>query len=100
APQGSHHGERLTDRTIRFWREIMQKKLIAAPALAGLVALPVAGVVTWQLMDEYRVSQRPQDAMVETSAPKRPAPAVQREVEVEVEDRTLDLMPQAVVPPS
>lgn len=52
--QGNASGGRLTDRTFRFWREVMQKKLIAVPAFAGLVALPIAGVIGWQLMDELR----------------------------------------------
>ena len=73
APQGSGEPSRLTDRTIRFWREIMQKKLVATPAIAaGLVALPVAGVVSWQLMNETRFGPGPlDDAIVETEAPSR-----------------------------
>lgn len=76
APQASAAKERLTARTARFWRKIMQKKLVSVPAVAGLVALPVAGVVTWQLMDEYRPGFMPQeaaqpDAVVETAAPPR-----------------------------
>lgn len=71
ATQGSPADERLTDRTIRFWRELMQKKLIATPALAGLVALPVAGYVSWQLMEDFRVSMDPGQSAVETKAPER-----------------------------
>jgi Ca-activated chloride channel family protein len=69
--QGSPVSERLTARTIRFWRDVMSKKLIANPALAGLVALPVAGYVTWQVMDEFRFGRAPESATVETSAPER-----------------------------
>ncbi|MEO4000022.1 VWA domain-containing protein [Mesorhizobium sp. CAU 1732] len=69
--QGSPVSERLTARTIRFWREVMNKKLIANPALAGLVALPVAGYVTWQVMDEFRFGRDPESATVETTAPER-----------------------------
>jgi len=71
APQGSAKGKRLTDRTMRFWREMMQKKLVAAPALAGLVALPVAGYVGWQVMEEFRLASLPGDGFVETKAPER-----------------------------
>ena len=75
AAQGSAGALRLTDRTIRFWREMMQKKLVAAPALAGLVALPVVGYVGWQMMDELRLATAPggavRDAVVETRAPER-----------------------------
>lgn len=73
APQGTAARARLTDRTMKFWREMMQKKLVATPAIAaGLVALPVAGVVSWQLMDETRFGAAPDnDAVVETTAPDR-----------------------------
>ncbi len=49
----------------------MQKKLVAAPALAGLVALPVAGYVGWQVMEEFRLANGPGEAFVETKAPER-----------------------------
>ena len=71
--QGSGAGARLTAGTIRFWREIMRKKLIANPAFAGLVALPVAGIVTWQLLDEYRPAAPQEPAAVENDAPQRQA---------------------------
>ncbi len=51
ATQGSQAGLRLTDRVHKLWSEMMQKKLYAAPALAGLVALPVAGYLTFQLVE-------------------------------------------------
>ncbi|MGE0281155.1 MAG: von Willebrand factor type A domain-containing protein [Rhizobiaceae bacterium] len=41
---------RLTERAWKLWSEIMQKKMIAAPALAGLVALPIAGYATFELV--------------------------------------------------
>ena len=52
APQGSAEGLRLTHQIRKLWRETMQKKLLAAPALAGLVALPIAGYATFYLMEE------------------------------------------------
>ncbi|GAA2874313.1 Ca-activated chloride channel family protein [Aminobacter niigataensis] len=51
ATQGSAKTERLTERARKLWRDVMQKKLIAAPALAGLVALPIAGYATFYLME-------------------------------------------------
>ncbi len=51
APQGTADAGRLTERARKLWRDIMQKKLIAAPALAGLVALPIAGYATFYLME-------------------------------------------------
>lgn len=96
ATQGSAGGERLTDRTMRFWREIMQKKLVAAPALAGLVALPVAGYVGWQVMEELRLAQVPADAVVETKAPERRQ--TQARQEAETSERGVSEMMQAAPP--
>ncbi|TGV64059.1 VWA domain-containing protein, partial [Mesorhizobium sp. M00.F.Ca.ET.149.01.1.1] len=42
-PQGTFAGLRLTERARKLWREIMQRKLIATPAITALVALPIAG---------------------------------------------------------
>ncbi|TPN34101.1 VWA domain-containing protein [Mesorhizobium sp. B2-3-3] len=50
--QGSAAGLRLTERAQKLWSEIMQKKLIATPALAGLVALPIAGYAAFHLLRE------------------------------------------------
>lgn len=50
AAQGSAASHRLTERARMLWRDIMQKKLIV-PALAGLVALPIAGYATFYLME-------------------------------------------------
>ena len=52
APKGSHAQLRLTDRIGKIWREMMQKKLIAAPALTALIALPIAGYTTFHLMQD------------------------------------------------
>ncbi|AMS41953.1 MULTISPECIES: vWA domain-containing protein [Aminobacter] len=51
ATQGTANAGRLTERARKLWRDIMQKKLIAAPAFAGLVALPIAGYATFYLME-------------------------------------------------
>jgi Ca-activated chloride channel family protein len=50
ASQGSGSGQRLTGRARKLWRDIMQKKLFAAPAIAGLVALPIAGYTALYLL--------------------------------------------------
>ncbi|MBX3580765.1 MAG: VWA domain-containing protein [Rhizobiaceae bacterium] len=52
APKGSEAGHRLTDRLREIWREMMQKKMLAAPALTGLIALPVAGYTAFYLMQD------------------------------------------------
>ena len=92
APQGTGEGMRLTDRTKRFWREMMSKKLVAAPALVGLVALPVAGYVAWQVMEEFRLATAPGDAFVETKAPERQRLEAREEAarEAEVAERGID----------
>ena len=51
-PQGSAAPQRLTERARKLWSEIMNKKLMAAPAIAGLMALPIAGYITYYLMQE------------------------------------------------
>ncbi|CAG1000354.1 MAG: VWA domain-containing protein [Rhizobiaceae bacterium] len=52
APQGSEAPQRLTERARKLWSEIMNKKLMSAPAIAGLMALPIAGYVTYYMMQE------------------------------------------------
>ncbi|MER8591680.1 VWA domain-containing protein [Mesorhizobium sp. M1182] len=54
AAQGSVSGLRLTERAQRLWSEIMQKKLFATPAIAGLVALPIAGYATIYMLGESK----------------------------------------------
>ncbi|MGD9915746.1 MAG: VWA domain-containing protein, partial [Rhizobiaceae bacterium] len=53
APQGSAAKPRLTERLHKLWSETMQKKMIAAPALAGLVALPIAGYTALYLVKDF-----------------------------------------------
>ena len=69
ATQGTGNTDRLTERARKLWRDIMQKKLIAAPALAGLVALPIAGYATFYLMEgspfNFGAEQEIADAPVE-----------------------------------
>ena len=50
ATQGTARPRRLTDRAIKLWSGMMQKKLYATPALATLVALPLAGYTTYYLL--------------------------------------------------
>lgn len=74
APQGMAARPRLTSRALTLWREIMQKKLIATPAIAGLVALPIAGYTAFHLMQEQRSAVDAGGTVTETLADK-PAPA-------------------------
>ncbi|AZO43787.1 DUF3520 domain-containing protein [Mesorhizobium sp. M7D.F.Ca.US.005.01.1.1] len=68
--QGSVGGLRLTERAQELWSEIMQKKLIATPALAGLVALPIAGYATFHLLREQPPKFGGDEKITETLADK------------------------------
>lgn len=104
ATQGSPADERLTDRTIRFWRELMQKKLVATPALAGLVALPVAGYVSWHIMEDLRVGTGFDQSAVETEAPKRGRAERTQAADEVLADRAIDMLlspePAGEAPPA
>lgn len=68
--QGSVGGLRLTERAQKLWSEIMQKKLIATPAIAGLVALPIAGYATFHLLREQPPKFGGDEKITETLADK------------------------------
>ncbi|WP_027051352.1 VWA domain-containing protein [Mesorhizobium erdmanii] len=70
ATQGSVGGLRLTERAQQLWSEIMQKKLIATPALAGLIALPIAGYATFHLLREQPPKFGGDEKITETLADK------------------------------
>jgi Ca-activated chloride channel family protein len=53
ATQGKRPGRRLTSRAMELWREMMQRKLIATPAIASLLALPIAGYAAFELAREH-----------------------------------------------
>lgn len=74
APKGMAARPRLTSRAVTLWREIMQKKLIATPAIAGLVALPIAGYTAFHLMRDGGPALDAGGTATETIADK-PAPA-------------------------
>ncbi|MEX0956139.1 MAG: VWA domain-containing protein [Rhizobiaceae bacterium] len=72
-PQGSAASTRPMGRMTKWWSAMMQKKLVATPAIAGLLILPIAGYATWQLMDErtfgFDRGAGPKTPVVETKAP-------------------------------
>lgn len=68
--QGSVGGLRLTERARKLWSEIMQKKLIATPAIAGLVALPIAGYATFHMLREQPSTFGGDEKITETLAEK------------------------------
>jgi Ca-activated chloride channel family protein len=67
APQGSESGNRLTERAWRLWSEMMNKKMYATPAIAGLLALPIAGYTTYYMMKESPFAFGPDKKIGETT---------------------------------
>ncbi|TWI27831.1 VWA domain-containing protein [Mesorhizobium tianshanense] len=70
AAQGSANGLRLTERAQKLWSEIMQKKLFAAPAIAGLIALPIAGYAAIYMLREQPFHFGGDEKITETLADK------------------------------
>lgn len=104
APQGSPAGLRLTERAQKLWRDIMQRKLIATPAITALVALPIAGYAAFEMLKEQppvtggnrTVTETVADKPVaQKLAPERPAvkepmtaaPAKEKKTELDAETR-------------
>ncbi|MDW6020462.1 VWA domain-containing protein [Mesorhizobium sp. BAC0120] len=69
AAQGREAGTRLIDRARKLWRETMNRKMYATPAIAGLLALPIAGYTAYHLMLEQPFRFMPQDTVGETAKP-------------------------------
>ncbi|RAZ89240.1 VWA domain-containing protein [Mesorhizobium hawassense] len=74
-PQGTFAGLRLTERARKLWREIMQRKLIATPAITALVALPIAGYAAFEMLKEQPPVIGGKGTVTETVADK---PAAQK----------------------
>jgi Ca-activated chloride channel family protein len=53
ATQGKRPGRRPISRAMELWREMMQRKLIATPAIASLLVLPIAGYTAFELAREH-----------------------------------------------
>ncbi|WFP60345.1 VWA domain-containing protein [Mesorhizobium sp. WSM4904] len=106
-PQGTPAGLRLTERARTLWREIMQRKLIATPAITALVALPIAGYVAFEMLKEQPpviggnegkvtetvadkpVAQKPASNGLATNEPLAAAPA-KKKTDGDSEDRVKD----------
>ncbi|MDR7032852.1 VWA domain-containing protein [Mesorhizobium sp. BE184] len=98
AAQGSMAKLRLTSRATQLWREIMQKKLIATPAIASLIVLPIAGVTALYLMDGQTFNLGGDRNVTETLADKpAKAPvseaAKAKKAEAETESRAMEIAP-------
>ncbi|WP_353645621.1 VWA domain-containing protein [Mesorhizobium sp. WSM2239] len=100
--QGSRPGLRLTDRIQQLWNGMMRKKLYATPALATLLALPIAGYATFYLID------RPESPFVfgadrevaETPATRPAMQRERREADAEREVARLSAEPQSAPKPA
>ncbi|MGX5847024.1 YfbK domain-containing protein [Mesorhizobium sp. PL10] len=110
--QGSAGGLRLTERAHKLWSEIMQKKLIATPAIAGLVALPIAGYATFHMLREQPSPFGKDEKITETLADKpalnapgkdKQAPVTegdnQKKADADAEVRSRDAIPALQTPP-
>jgi Ca-activated chloride channel family protein len=71
--KGTAGGLRLTERMGKLWRETMHMKLMAAPALAGLVALPIAGYATFSLLQTEAQAPAPEHETVTVPAEAKQA---------------------------
>lgn len=107
-PQGTPAGLRLTERARTLWREIMQRKLIATPAITALVALPIAGYAAFEMVKEQPpviggnegkvtetvvdkpVAQKPASNGLATNQPLAAAPAKEKKTDGDSEDRLKD----------
>jgi len=76
--QGTVEEVRLTDRARKLWRGLMNRKLVATPAVAGLLVLPLAGYAAWQVMGGDMFGLRMASQTQDMSAPPI-EPAVKHE---------------------
>lgn len=74
ASQGSAGSHRLIERIGKLWRETMQKRMFAAPALAGLVALPIAGYATYHMMEVRLLPGGEEKPVAHEASRSAPAP--------------------------
>ncbi|MBN9552510.1 MAG: von Willebrand factor type A domain-containing protein, partial [Alphaproteobacteria bacterium] len=106
-PQGSPAGLRLTERAQKLWRDIMQRKLIATPAITALVALPIAGYAVFEMLKEPSpviggngkitetvadkpVAQKPASERPAVNEPLAGAPAKEKKADADAERRVED----------
>ena len=107
APQGTPAGLRLTERAQKLWRDIMQRKLIATPAITALVALPIAGYAAFEMLKEQPpviggkgtvtetvadkpVAQKPVQEQPAINEPLAGAPAKEKKTDADSERRVED----------
>lgn len=84
--QGVTSGGRLTERAWRLWSEMMNKKMYATPAIAGLLALPMASYATYYIMKDSPLAFAP-DLNVGQTAEKQ-GQTVDKKAQVAERERT------------
>jgi Ca-activated chloride channel family protein len=102
-PQGVHRGARLTDTAILLWRSLMSRKLIANPAMAALLALPIAGYGAFHLMQTSPLAVRdagqgPAARPLETPKAAQPAGERKEIAPVPMQDSEAAPPPPAAMP--
>lgn len=97
ATQGVRPGARLTDKAILLWRSLMSRKLIASPAMAAILALPIAGYSAFYLMETSPLTQ-PRDAGPVASPTEAPQPKAAPQAEANREI-AIEPMPQGEASP-
>lgn len=103
AAKASAARPRLTERAWKLWSEIMQKKMIAAPALAGLVALPLAAVATYELVNNSPDAFGPTETTIATgkssqTSPVPPVDAAKTKAQQPAAAKKLDSDTEALAP--
>ena len=68
-PQGSSTGGRQNSILNRIWSPVMNRRLLAGSALATLLLVPVAGLVTYELVRSGTVALSPETKKQEAAAP-------------------------------
>lgn len=78
----------------------MQKKMIATPAIAGLVALPIAGYATFHMLTENRFGpgSKVAETTLEHRATAREPATAKRELDVVNRDVATDLLASGTAP--
>lgn len=104
ATQGSTTGVRLTERVKGLWRDIMQRKLIATPAIAGLVALPIAGYAAFHLLGEaparFEADGKVAQAPTEISPTASPPVGLDKQKKADAESKvTTEPLVEPAAPP-
>lgn len=97
AAKGSATKLRLIERASKLWREMMQKKLRATPAIAGLVALPIAGYAAFHILNEQRFA--PADTVDQTmSKAEERVPAASVEVKNDLDGESKQAVAELPAP--